>query len=273
MGCDCQWFFKGSLKLCNFDAHRTTMKAKQDKEWFANWFDSPWYHVLYKGRDQNEAKQFISNLLQYLHLPENARVLDLACGKGRHSITLHKHGLDVTGLDLSPHSIACAQRFEATSLHFQVHDMREPIQLPPFEAVFNLFTSFGYFDADEDHINTLRSVHNALVHGGRFIFDYLNTPKLLNQLVPEESKTVDGITFHLERKLEDGFIHKHIRFDAEGKHYDFEEKVRAFAFEDLQKFFSATGLQIIDTFGDYSLNPYDTAQSDRLILVATPTEK
>ena len=65
------------------------------KEWFAEWFDTTYYHTLYKNRNDEEAEQFISKLLSFLNLKENASVLDLACGKGRHSVTLNKHDLTV----------------------------------------------------------------------------------------------------------------------------------------------------------------------------------
>ncbi|MFM9005057.1 MAG: class I SAM-dependent methyltransferase, partial [Flavobacteriales bacterium] len=114
------------------------------KEWFASWFDSPYYHLLYQHRDDNEAKQFIGHLIEVLHLPQGAKVLDLACGKGRHSITLAQMGYNVTGADLAANSIASAEQSSAAlpfnDLRFLVHDMRQPIPGATFKAVFNLFT-------------------------------------------------------------------------------------------------------------------------------------
>ena len=81
-------------------------------DWFKAWFNTPYYHTLYKNRDNSEAKAFIENMIDYLHLEKGAKVMDLACGKGRHSITLNENGLDVVGLDLSDESIAYAKQFE-----------------------------------------------------------------------------------------------------------------------------------------------------------------
>ncbi|MBC7524978.1 MAG: methyltransferase domain-containing protein, partial [Flavobacterium sp.] len=115
------------------------------KTWYASWFDSPYYHILYKDRNYREAQIFMDNLTRYLNLPEKAKVLDLACGKGRHSIYLNQLGFEVTGVDLSENSILEAKKNENESLHFNVHDMRNPFH-QKFDAIFNLFTSFGYFE-------------------------------------------------------------------------------------------------------------------------------
>ena len=123
----------------------------QKKEWFAEWFDTPYYHILYKSRDNHEARVFIKSLVGLLQLPEASSVLDLACGKGRHSITLNEFGYKVLGVDLSAQSIAHANQFSNSSLSFAVQDMREPIQSKRFDAVFNLFTSFGYFSSKHEN--------------------------------------------------------------------------------------------------------------------------
>ena len=78
------------------------------KDWFKDWFNSPYYHLLYKNRDDNEARSFMDVLLQKLNMKEGSCILDLACGKGRHSKYLNEKGFDVTGVDLAKESICCA---------------------------------------------------------------------------------------------------------------------------------------------------------------------
>ena len=114
--------------------------------WFETWFNTSYYHILYKDRDFAEAEHFISLLVEDLSLKENAHIIDLACGKGRHSLFLNSLGYSVLGLDLSEESILYNKEFEKSespSLKFGVHDMRNPIEGAPADAVFNLFTSFG----------------------------------------------------------------------------------------------------------------------------------
>src|SRR6476620_1008681 len=107
------------------------------KKWFQNWFNSPYYHILYKQRDDEEAELFIDNLCSFLKPAREARMLDIACGRGRHAIYLNKKGYDVTGIDLSISSIKFAQQHENPKLHFAVHDMRHLFYINYFDFAFN----------------------------------------------------------------------------------------------------------------------------------------
>ena len=129
--------------------------------WYASWFDTPFYHILYKDRDYSEAQEFMKTLTEYLNIPEKGKILDLACGKGRHSVFLNKLGYDVTGADLSKNSISHAKQFENENLNFKVHDMCLPFG-EEFDAVFNLFTSFGYFENEADNLATVSYTHLTL---------------------------------------------------------------------------------------------------------------
>ena len=75
------------------------------KNWFVNWFESPYYHLLYKKRDKKEAKVFINNILKFTKPKKTSYFLDLCCGLGRHSIYLNRLGYKVDGIDLSKQSI------------------------------------------------------------------------------------------------------------------------------------------------------------------------
>lgn len=236
-------------------------------EWFADWFDTTYYHILYKNRDEAEAKRFINNLTKKLNLPQHAKVLDLACGKGRHSITLHELGFDVLGLDLSSSSIAEAQKSAAPGLRFDTHDMRE-VYPEKFDAIFNLFTSFGYFDTIDSNIKVIQSIHSMLKNQGILVIDFMNAKKTINELVSEEVKEVDGITFHLTRKYDGEHIFKNIQFEDKGKSYSFTERVQVFCLSDFESLLTHNNFEILLTFGNFDLDPFDEQKSDRLIIVA-----
>ena len=236
------------------------------ENWFASWFDTPYYHILYKERNFREAQVFMDNLTHYLNLPEKAKVLDLACGKGRHSIYLNQLGYDVVGADLSENSIAEAAKNSNETLHFVVHDKREPYD-EKFDAIFNLFTSFGYFDNEEDDIKTLQAIKESLSEYGFAVIDFMNAHQVLANLIPEETKKVDGITFYIKRYALDGFIFKEIDFEDQGQKYHFTEKVRAFTLEDFQRMMDQTGIYLLDTFGDYKLKKFHKNTSERLIMI------
>lgn len=240
--------------------------TKEETTWFASWFDTPFYHILYKDRDYAEAETFMCNLTNYLNIPEHGKILDLACGKGRHSVYLNTLGYNVTGVDLSANSIAHAKQFENETLNFEVHDMCKPYS-DTFDAVFNLFTSFGYFDNLEDNLKTIEAIKADLNETGFGVIDFMNSEYVIENLVPENVKTVDGIDFHQKRRVEDGFIIKDISFTVDGKDYEFQERVRAFTLEDFEVLFEKAGVYLLDVFGDYKLSKYMRKQSERLILI------
>lgn len=242
------------------------IQNKSTENWFASWFDTPYYHILYKERDEAEAQHFMDNLTHYLNLPEDAKILDLACGKGRHSMYLNTLGFDVTGADLSENSIAEASAAANEKLHFKVHDMRVPFE-EKFDAVFNLFTSFGYFENDEDNLTTLKAIHDSLSEYGFAVIDFMNTNYVINNLVPEEVKTVEGIDFHIKRYVKDHHIYKEIDFEDKGQKFHFTEKVKALTLSDFEQMMEEAGIYLLDVFGDYKLRKFYKNDSERLIMI------
>ncbi|WP_354331892.1 class I SAM-dependent methyltransferase [Pedobacter sp. CG_S7] len=237
------------------------------RKWFQYWFNSPYYHILYSQRNDEEAELLIDNLSSYLKPPADSRILDIACGRGRHATYLQKKGYDVTGIDLSEQSIKYAQQFEQKYLHFFVHDMRKLFYINYFDLSLNLFTSFGYFESERDHVNALKAFRKGLKPEGTLVIDYFNTHKILKNLTPQEIKTMEGIEFKIKKFVADGKIIKHINFEYKGKEFAFEERVKAFTLADFERMLLKSGLQLTQKFGDYSLNPFVEDQSDRLILI------
>jgi SAM-dependent methyltransferase len=244
----------------------TPNQDRNTENWFTSWFDTPYYHILYKDRNYREAQIFMDNLTHYLNLPEKAKVLDLACGKGRHSIYLNQLGFNVLGADLSENSIAEASKNSNEHLHFKVHDMREPFE-EKFDAIFNLFTSFGYFENDDDNLTTLKAIRESLSEYGFAVIDFMNVNQVIETLVPQEVKTVDGIDFHIKRYVEDGHIFKEIDFEDQGRKFHFTEKVKALTLKDFQDLMDEAGIYLLDIFGDYKLKKFHKTESERLIMI------
>jgi SAM-dependent methyltransferase len=247
--------------------HSSTPNQDRNTEnWFTSWFDTPYYHILYKDRNYREAQIFMDNLTHYLNLPEKAKVLDLACGKGRHSIYLNQLGFNVLGADLSENSIAEASKNSNETLHFKVHDMREPFE-EKFDAIFNLFTSFGYFENDDDNLTTLKAIKESLSEYGFAVIDFMNVAQVIETLVPEEVKTVEGIDFKIKRYVKDGHILKEIDFEDQGQQYHFTEKVKALTLRDFEELMAEAGIFLLDIFGDYKLKKFHKTESERLIMI------
>jgi len=237
------------------------------RKWFQYWFNSPYYHILYQQRNDAEAEFFIDNLTNFLKPAPDSKMLDIACGKGRHSIYLNKKGFDVTGIDLSAQSIKHAKAFENNKLHFLVHDMRRLFYINYFDVALNLFTSFGYFDTEKEHVNALKTFRKCLKAEGLLVIDYFNTEKIIRNLNSCETKSLDGITFNITKNVVEGKIIKKINFEDKHKTYNFEERVQAFSLEDFQRMLTKAGMIIQNTFGNYELNSFDESNSDRLILI------
>lgn len=236
--------------------------------WFEAWFDSPYYHILYKDRNEEEAELFIDNLIAFLHPEKSSMFLDLACGKGRHAVYLNKKGFATIGIDLSPESIAYASQFENDTLQFYVQDMRKPFRINYFSHVLNLFTSFGYFDKERDDMAVMHTVYKTLRPGGTFIIDFMNVEKVKSSLVEEETKQIGNIVFRISKRFENNFIVKRIRFSDKGKNFDYEERVKALQLVDFERYLSAAHLKTVNLFGDYQLTPFDADNSERLIIIA-----
>ncbi|WP_298368964.1 class I SAM-dependent methyltransferase [uncultured Lutibacter sp.] len=237
-----------------------------EKEWFASWFDTSYYHILYKHRDDTEAQEFIQNLVSFLKIEKKDTLLDLACGKGRHSIYLNKLGYNVVGADLSKNSINFAKQFENNSLRFVEHDMRNKLT-QNYDVILNLFTSFGFFEDDNEDIKVLKNIKKGLNKYGMAVIDFMNSKKVISNLVPEETQLIDGINFHITRYIKNGFIVKEINFEANNKHHTYYEKVKMLNLAKINSYLNSVGFKIKHTFGNYKLEQFNEETSDRLILV------
>ena len=210
---------------------------------------------------------FIDNITDFLKLNQGVKCWDLCCGKGRHSIYLNKKGYKVIGTDLSVQSISEASMSANSALEFYSHDMRKLFRTNYFDVVFNLFTSFGYFDKRQDDLNVFTSVAKALKPGGLFVFDFLNAEHVKKNIATNDVKTEDNIEFTITKTLENNTVVKSIEFTDNGVNYHFEERVKLFDklyFESLAR---DCGLNILNTFGNYNLDEFELSQSPRLILV------
>ncbi|MFM9944308.1 MAG: class I SAM-dependent methyltransferase [Bacteroidia bacterium] len=242
--------------------------AEKENEWFKNWFNTPYYHLLYKKRDETEAANFLDLLIEYLSPKENSKFLDLACGKGRHSIYLNNKGYNVVGTDLSPNSIECAKKYSSKTIQFIEHDMREPLTNYEFDFIVNLFTSFGYFKNQEDDKSVIKNVKRCLKPEGTFILDYFNPAKPNPHFDIPFTKIIDSVKFEIMKHAIDGRIIKQIKVTDADKEFLFTEQVRIYSLDQFKQILNEGGLTLVQTFGNYNLEPYEPLTSERLILIA-----
>ncbi|HZH67593.1 MAG TPA: class I SAM-dependent methyltransferase [Chitinophagales bacterium] len=237
-------------------------------QWYEVWFDSPYYPILYKDRDEAEARLFIENLAKDLEIPDKAKVLDLACGRGRHSSYLADKGYQVVGIDISKESIEDATNdYSKDNLEFYIHDMRLPFRINYFDYTFNFFTSFGYFNNLKDNQYVLSAIAKGLKKGGIAMIDFMNVEKVIENLVEREEVTIDGINFYIRRLYNDNFIIKKIKVDDGDKISLFTEEVQILKPVHFYQMLQEEGFKLVKEYGDYHLNPFDSNTSDRYIII------
>ena len=261
-------------------------------KWFESWFDTEYYHLLYKHRNDEEAKRFLQRMYGFLQLQNGDLVVDIGCGKGRHSIAMAELGLRVMGLDLSENSILSARQSAVEKniedAEFLVHDMRQPYPVENCKAVFNIFTSFGYFDDPADDERALSAMGKSLLDGGYVVQDYINSKPLLKSLdgtilQSMQWQEISGVKFGTEKWVEHEKIYKRILVEDErkfatkewvdsGMHSNepliFTEEIKMYSREELVQLHQSAGLQVVDVFGSYELDAFHEDFSPRIIVVS-----
>jgi len=242
--------------------------TKVHDNWFKSWFNSKYYHILYKHRDNAEANLFIGKLVEKIQLTQGMRVADICCGKGRHSIELSSYQLNVWGMDLSENSIEEARLHGNELTKFDVHDMRVPFPESNFDAIFNLFTSFGYFNDPQEDLKCLLNIHESMKPGGKFVQDYIHADYFTKDFPVGEEKEIDGVKFGISKYVEEGHIVKKIEVSDKNYSEVFFERVQIYSLQNLIELHEKAGFEVETIMGDYHLNAFSAKNSQRIILIS-----
>ncbi|AIQ49053.1 SAM-dependent methyltransferase [Paenibacillus sp. FSL R7-0273] len=238
-------------------------------EWYEKSFGED-YLIVYRHRDFCGARHEVEKMIGWLELPEGSKVLDLCCGMGRHSLALAEAGFEVTGVDLSEVLLREARAQEgAEQVTWLRSDMRELPLDGGFDAVVNLFTSFGYFEEDEEQIKVLREICRMLKPEGKFIIDFLNPSYVIRQLVPHSTREDGDILIDESRRIEDGYVKKDIVLTSKGDDTPrkYHERVKLYPLDAFKQLLAAAGLQLEAVHGSYDEEEYDEEHSKRMIFV------
>lgn len=246
-------------------------------EWFERSFGED-YLLVYKHRDMQGAKQEVHKMISWLNLEKGAAVLDLCCGMGRHSLALAEAGYEVTGVDLSEVLLREALKNDVEQqIKFVKADMRSLPITGQFDAIVNLFSSFGYFEKDEEHLQVLLEIKRLLTPGGKFIIDFLNPSYTIANLVPESQRVDEGQLIQEKRSIEQGYVKKQITItdiNYDGLHgkqpeRHYLERIRLYTCEDFKSLLSKAGLTLETIYGGYNGEPYAADNSKRMIMVGS----
>jgi 2-polyprenyl-3-methyl-5-hydroxy-6-metoxy-1,4-benzoquinol methylase len=253
---------------------RSTSRDNNAREWFEDWFSHPLYLKVYHHRDKAEADLCVETILRITgnQQSSNSSVLDIACGAGRHAISLARHGFRVTANDLSNYLLGEAEkeaRNEGIDLELSCCDMRSINLDRRFDLIVQLFSSFGYFETDEEDQAVIRNVSGMLQPDGWYVLDLINREYLRKRIVPRTEKSVEELFIVEERELSDRNVCKTITIrDGNGDECSFSESVRLYAPEEISALLKSENLEVKMVAGDYHGSEFNAESSPRMILFA-----
>lgn len=242
-----------------------------NSEWYKDWFETKEYLNVYQHRNEAEAEALVNLILKNTLLPVTAKVLDMACGTGRHSILFAKKRFDVTAVDLSKNMLSVARQkaqAEKLNINFVHSDLRNFTSSSKFNLILNLFTSFGYFETDEENLAVLKRAFDYLESSGYFVLDFFNVQFLEQNLVRESVDRIDNGEIIQRRKIRGNRIVKEIIIRNNGHSKNYLESVRMYDSDELRNMLTAIGFAIEKTFGDFQGSEFDKTISKRIILFA-----
>jgi SAM-dependent methyltransferase len=239
--------------------------------WYKDWFNSENYLKVYSHRDESEAERLVELIVNNLSIKSDSKILDMACGSGRHAVVFAKRGFDVTAVDLSQRLLLEAgenARKNDVKIEFVLSDILDFETSKRYSLALNLFTSIGYFDNDEDNFSVLLKAYDLLIDGGYFVVDYFNKNFLLKNLVPTTVFSLNGMRITQNRSIQGNRVVKNITIENKGLLEEFYESVRLYSYDEMFTFIRKTGFTIIKEYGDYNGNIFDKESSPRLIIFA-----
>ncbi len=255
--------------------HQTHSRDNETREWFEEWFDHPLYLDVYQHRDQEEAVRCVRTILSLTGLDATkppASMLDIACGAGRHAVEFARSGLTVTANDLSAYLLDQARELARTKglrIKFSRQDMRTIRFERQFDLVTQLFSSFGYFESDDEDRGIVANVFSMLRPGGWYVLDLLNPEHLKRNFVPRTERSNDGLRITEERTLSKHHVTKHLTLtEKNGKNHAFTESVRFFTPDEAIRLLTSAGFLMERLVGDYEGHAFDEATSPRMMLLA-----
>lgn len=240
-------------------------------EWFEEWFNTEEYQNVYRRHNDVEAEKLVNLILANISLDKSAGIIDLACGTGRHSIHFAERGYNVTAVDLSDNLLNIASKAagcQGLKINFVNGDLRKFCITSKFDLAVNLFTSFGYFETDDENFSLFSNAYELLNDGGYFVLDYFNADYLRNNLIPHSEDVLSEEKIIQERKIVGNRVIKDIIIKKNGIRKTFRESVRMYSVAEIKDRLEKRRLRIVNMFGDFDGNNFDLNSSPRIIIIS-----
>ncbi len=243
-------------------------------EWWRRLFNSTLYFDLYESQDTELAKTQVPQLTALLGLAPPARVLDVGCGYGRHSVELARLGFQVTGVDISEVQLARAgEKAQAAevAVDFRLGDARALEFEGEFNAAVSMFLSFGFFETDAEHVSMLRGISRALRPGGRFLLDFWNREYEIQRFDRWQVERT-GEVYEVE-EWDFDYLNGRLNwtnhaFFPDGRHESWYHSIRAYTVVEVKSLLEHAGLHLDAVYGSLAGSPY-SIESQAAIFVAT----
>ena len=243
-----------------------------DDAWWGGYFDEVFVEIYRDFLTPERTEREIEGLREMVSLPPDARVLDVACGWGRHSIALARAGFAVTGLDLSETLLKRARRraeAAGVGVEWVRGDMRELPWTDRFDAVLSLYSSLGYFLSDEEDLRVLRAARNALRPGGFFVLETMHRDHAVGGYAERDWwETEGGATVWVEREFDavEGISREWTRWSKAGKTGEKYHELRIRSATEWDRLLREAGLVPVDWWGDWELAPFVHTSPDLIVI-------
>jgi SAM-dependent methyltransferase len=251
----------------------------QDSTWYVDFFREDYLNVYNSVFTAERAEKEVAFVELALELKGGARILDLCCGQGRHSVLFAQHGFQVTGLDLNPVYLDLTRR-SARAAKVSVEtieaDMRQIPFQDHFDAIVNMYSSFGYLESEADDLGVLESATKAIRPGGRLMLDMLNREWAITNYIQNDWHCGGDGTFYLEhRELDLASSHMHVTFTiiAPGgqRRNSVGHHIRLYTLTEISRLLGQVGLHMTGVFGGYDAEPYAIGTRRMIVLAQKPS--
>lgn len=245
--------------------------------WYQAFFGNDYLRIYAPFLPAERTEREVEAIISLLNLTPDMRVLDLCCGNGRHALPLARRGYQVTGLDLSETLLSQARQEAANeqlAVQWLQQDMRHIPYEDEFHAIINVFTSFGYFESDEEDLLVLQQVYQALAPGGVFLLETVYQPRVLRSFSPYGIIRYDsGLIVMEERHIDLLHSRNEIRItllSPTNERVEYRQSIRIYTLTELITMLTLVGLEVSGYYGDLDGSPL-TLDSRLVIVSRKPT--
>ncbi len=232
------------------------------------WYDRFFRHEYLTFDEHPETALEVEFIQQALLLKPETDVLDLCCGYGRHTHPLSE-SCTIIGLDRSAVMLDRARSDCDSRAGFLRGDMRRlPFPSDRFDVVLSLFSSFGYFDSEDENYRVLQAISSVLRPGGRFLIETVNREFVVRHSAPLQIYRPENTTLIEERSFDPVSSRSHVdvTFFQEGRETRLHHSIRIYAFTELEMLLESVGLRTISVWGDYRGGDYTCDSTKTIIL-------